>query len=193
MDKIIALVVGSVTVGLLAFVITWAFGRLRERRQKLLDATRPRCKHGADKFRGPRCTSCIAEAKAFFEEKAEATSKFKIYMPNELSQAFWGTSPVAVPKTSWRDVVARRWFREPNSLEYRCRTCGYVVHEHDLLDSRSPYAALAHVCQPKSVTVQFNKEVEVRTGPAPCVSCPDCKPPAFRCENCVRWGCKECY
>ncbi len=62
-------VLAAIPVGALAFLITWALARRRDRKERDLLAAFPRCKHGVNKVRGPKCESCRKEVETEFADK----------------------------------------------------------------------------------------------------------------------------
>lgn len=129
-------VVVAVIVGFLAFVITWAQGRLRSRPQRELDAARLKCKHGVNVYalRANRCAVCYAEVREYFERKDPDLS--------------------GIANTSAPEVFAApvdRVEREASPRMSTCVKCGYsqpVDHQwlHDCSAAGASQAGRTIVC-----------------------------------------------
>lgn len=74
-------VVAAGFVGFLVFLIFYEVARLRERRVRDIERARPKCKHGRDKLRGPKCEECYEETRAYFEEKEKKDHPLLILPP----------------------------------------------------------------------------------------------------------------
>lgn len=55
-------------VGVFLFLVRWLWCKRADRLAEA-GAARPRCKHGADKLRGPKCAECRKEDEEYFAEK----------------------------------------------------------------------------------------------------------------------------